>query len=352
MAHHAMRRLYTSVTRAAQLRDRIEIQGINRLLAPLGRQGTVQTMSGAAARRIARSGFRSILCPVDFSAPSRLALRYAARIAKRSHGRLSILYVNDPLLIAAAGIALHDRTLAARNLAELRRFVESTASARVVDMSRVHYAVASGKPAGEIIKAAARARCDLIVMGTHGFTGADKLFIGSTTEGVFRRSRVPVLAVRGTRTNRNGALAPERSWPGERIIVPVALDRRSLRDARAAARVARWLGSVVLLVHVVPDVKSSWWSRERAGTSDRTRVERAQSRLAALGVGVLRDAPVQTRVLVGDTTREIAKIVATERAGLVITTRRTPRDWFGPRRGSISYDVLSHVPTPVLALPG
>jgi nucleotide-binding universal stress UspA family protein len=192
----------------------------------------------------------------------------------------------------------------------------------------------------------------LIVMGTHVLTGADKLFIRSTTEGVFQRSRVPVLAVPAGGSGRNGARAPGRSWPGERVIVPVALDRRSLRDARAAARVARWLGSVVLLVHVVPDVMSSWWSRKEAGASDRLRIAHAQSRLAALGVGVLRDAAVQTRVLVGDTTREIAKVTATERAGLVITTRRTPRDWFGPRRGSISYDVLSQVATPVLALPG
>jgi nucleotide-binding universal stress UspA family protein len=132
----------------------------------------------------------------------------------------------------------------------------------------------------------------------------------------------------------------------------VTLDRRSMHDARAAARVARWLGSGVLLVHVVPEVKSSRWLRKRAGVSDRIRIAQAQSRLAALGVGVLRDAAVQTRVLIGDTTREIARVAATDRAGLVITTLRKPRDWFGPRRGSISYDVLTQVTTPVLALPG
>ena len=67
---------------------------------------------------------------------------------------------------------------------------------------------------------------------------------------------------------------------------------------------------------------------------------------------MLRDAAVQTRVLIGDTTREIARVAAAERAGLVITTLRKPRDWFGPRRGSISYDVLTQVTTPVLGLPG
>ena len=349
MTPHAMPRLHKTVIRAARRRHPIKIRSIDRL-APLARQRLQHTMSVAELRRIERAGFRSILCPVDFSARSRLALRYAAGIAKRSHGCLSILYVNDPLLMAAAGIALHDRTLAIRNLAELRRFVESTVSSRFVELSRLHCAVATGKPAAEITKAATGQRCDLIVMGTHGLTGADRLVVGSTTRGVFQRSRVPILAVPGERCARNGARAAGRSWPGERIIVPVALDRYSLRDARAAARVARWLGSGVLLVHVIPEARSFRWRRKRAGTSVQIGV--AQARLAALGLGVLRDAAVQTRVLVGDITREIAKVAATERAGLVITTLRAPRDWFGRRRGSISYNVLSQVATPVLALPG
>ena len=127
MAHHAMQRLYKAVTRAGQRRDEIEMQSIDRLLSPLVPPRT-HTTRGMATRSIARAGFRSILCPIDFSDQSRLALRYAAALARRSDGRLAILYVNDPLLIAAAGIALNDRTLATRNLAELRRFVEAAVS--------------------------------------------------------------------------------------------------------------------------------------------------------------------------------------------------------------------------------
>jgi nucleotide-binding universal stress UspA family protein len=269
----------------------------------------------------------------------------------RSRGRLSILYVNDPLLIAAAGIALHDRTLARRTLAELLRFVQPTVSPDVVEPGRVLCAVASGRPADEITKAATRRRCDLIVMGTHGLTGADKLFIGSTTRGVFQRSTVPVLAIPGAPAGRRRRRANGRSWPGDRIVVPVTLDRSAMHDARAAARVARWLGSGVLLVHVLPEAKSSRWLQKRAGVSDRIRIAQAQARLAALGVGVLRDAAVQTRVLIGETTREIARVAATERAGLVITTLRKSRDWSGPRRGSISYDVLTQVTTPCSPFP-
>ena len=73
------------------------------------------------------SGFRSVLCAVDFSEPSRLALQYAEAVADRGNAALRVLYVNDPLLIAAAAAALHDRQFAQRSGQELRRFVDETA---------------------------------------------------------------------------------------------------------------------------------------------------------------------------------------------------------------------------------
>jgi len=352
MARNAMRRLYTAVTRAEQLRDEIEMEGINRLLSPLV-PARAPASRVAPMRLAAAAGFRSILCPVDFSDQSRLALRYAAAIARRSDGHLSILYVNDPLLIAAAGIALNDRALATRNLAELRRFVESTVSPHAMERARLDELVTSGRPAEEITKAAQRRRCDLIVMGTHGLTGADRLLlIGSTTHGVFQRTSVPVLAIPGGRAGAPRAPAPRPSWPGRRIIAVVELDRRSKRDARAAVAVARAFGSAVLLVHVVPELKSPQWLHKRMGAAERTRIAHAQTALDALATGLRRQAEIEPRVLFGDATREISKLAATERADLVIMTLRTPRDWFGPRRGSMSYQVLSQVTTPVLALPG
>jgi universal stress protein A len=308
-------------------------------------------MEGAAIRRIANTGFRSILCPVDFSPQSRVALRYAAALATRSHGHLSILYVNDPLLVAAAGIALHDRTLATRNLAELRRLAESTVSPALLQPARLDDAVTSGTPADEITKAAKRRRCDLIVMGTHGLTGANKVLIGSTTHGVLTLTSVPVLAIpAGPGTSRALVVGP--SWPGKRILAAITMDRRAMSHARAAAAVAHWLGSALLLVHVVPEFKAPPWLRQRLSASDHARIANAQSRLEALAAPLRKQVEIEARVLFGDARREIAKVAATDRAGLVITSLQTRRDWLGPRRGSISYDVLSEVATPVLALPG
>jgi nucleotide-binding universal stress UspA family protein len=60
----------------------------------------------------------------------------------------------------------------------------------------VETATADGSPSREIIRYAERNDCDLVVMGTHGRGGIDRLLLGSVTEKVVRGSSVPVLTVR------------------------------------------------------------------------------------------------------------------------------------------------------------
>jgi nucleotide-binding universal stress UspA family protein len=182
-------------------------------------------------------------------------------------------------------------------------------------------------------------------MGTHGLTGADKLLIGSTT-GASCSGLLPVLAIRPSWRIARRRGSP---WPGRRVIAAIAMDRRAMRT-HARPAIACWR-SALLLVHVVPEFKAPPVT-QRLGASDRARIADARSRLEALATSLGKQAEVDTRVLFGDARREIAKVAATERAGLLITSLRTPRDWFGPRRGSISYGVLSDVTVPVLALPG
>jgi nucleotide-binding universal stress UspA family protein len=138
--------------------------------------------------------FRSILCPVDFSANSRAALRYAAMLARLSEAHLIVLYVDDPLLAAVMAARATAPTTIAATETELQRFVTSTfrgatpAPACTV-MTR------SGAPAREIVKIAERHGCDLIVIGYRGVGRTSRLLFGSTTEGVMRTTAVPVVAI-------------------------------------------------------------------------------------------------------------------------------------------------------------
>lgn len=142
--------------------------------------------------------FQRLLCPVDFSEPSRVALRFALSIAKESDARLTILHVfewpaeDDFLVWRAIDVPEYRRQLeaqAARQLDELmsddeRRWCRATTLLRY------------GKPYRQILEAAANEAADLIVMGIHGRNPIDRMLLGSSTNQVVRRASCPVLTLK------------------------------------------------------------------------------------------------------------------------------------------------------------
>ena len=107
------------------------------------------------ANRLAH--FRSILCPVDFSEPSRSALRYAVAIALRGRATLRVFYVNNPLLVASAPAALHDRQFVKRSArswtpSSTPRLGEDACRLRVTSHASI------GRAAEEILKEGRRAQ--------------------------------------------------------------------------------------------------------------------------------------------------------------------------------------------------
>jgi len=291
--------------------------------------------------------FQTILCPVDFSDHSRQALAYAALLASRNKGRLIVIFVEDPLLAAAAAVAYDEKALIERARKELRRLVERTVQKYRLPMSSVTLDVAVGRPHEEIAWTADRLGCDVIVMGAHGRTGTDRMMLGSTTHRILRRSPLPVLATPPV-TGRAGG--PAKDWPGKLILAPIDIGARDRNDALAASVAARELGTLLELVHVVEPINSPPWFEVDADRRGLQRQRKAVVRLTQLQ-DELKGVATAVRVESGRPADEIARIATGKRVGLVVMTRRRGQGLFGPRQGSISYEVLCKANTPVLALP-
>ena len=293
------------------------------------------------------TGFRSIVCAVDFSDHSRLGLQYAEAVALRGRASLHVVYAEDPLLVAAAAAALHDRQIARRSGVELKAFVEKTLTKAPKQQLQVTTRVAVGAPDDVILKAASRARADLIVLGTHGLTGADRLIMGSTTLAVLQRTKVPVLAV----PRRLEGPPPSASWPGRQIVAPVELDAGAPAEVNTAARIAKWFDASLLLLHVVSTIAPPQWFEGNLEALEQTRTARAQQQIDRLAAAARRRVPTETRVIQGKVADEIAAFGTTAGTQLLIAALRDRAGWFGAKRGAISYHALSHGKTPVLAYP-
>lgn len=292
--------------------------------------------------------FQSILCPVDFSAHSRVALRHAVATAHRSGGRVTVIFVNDPLLLYAAGkTAGGRRQFLERTRVELGRFVERTIANARWTKEKIAIVVATGNPADEILRAAKRLRSDLIVIGTQGLSGFRKVFFGSTTEQVLGRVTVPVLAIPPSKAARHAAADP---FAIRRVVAPIDLAGEWQSDVIRAAKVAAAFGAELVLVHVLAEVQAPPWLRSTIGRAGPRRTEAAREALdrvrATLGPGIETTALVRE----GNPAHEIARLTVGSPTLVVMSLRGGAGVW-GARRGSIAYHVLRHSSTPVLTLP-
>jgi nucleotide-binding universal stress UspA family protein len=290
----------------------------------------------------------SILCPIDYSDASAGALRYAAAIAEHFVTRLIVLGVEDPLLTAALDLGTGVHWAPELSERELAKFVGQVLGDDSEKLGFCEYDVAVGKPPVEILRVARERSCDLIVMSSHGLTGARKLFFGSTTERVLRETTIPVLV---TPPVNPGPIRLEdaRRLLG-RIVVPVDLSPASLHQAQVAKGLADALNVPLVLVHVIEPLKSHLLSRIRLPGLDATRRSDAEEGLDELVATLPRRLRPEALIVYGDPAEETAKVVRDRNAGLVVVgLHGSPR--LGPRMGSVTYRLLCLSPVLVLALP-
>jgi nucleotide-binding universal stress UspA family protein len=157
---------------------------------------TVGRRAQAAAPRAA-ADLRSILCPVDFSPTSRLALSHALSLAERSKARLTLLYVlewtQSPIRAPQAeSLTRYREQLQEDALHELRAAVPAGAR----DWCDVHERVALGTPWRRIVHAMSEEHADLAVLGVQGASRAEQVVFGSVVNEVVRHATCPVLTVR------------------------------------------------------------------------------------------------------------------------------------------------------------
>lgn len=289
-----------------------------------------------------------VLCPVDFSNPSRAALRYAAAVAEHFGAHLTLLTVNDPLMVEAAELKLGPGWLPEDSDRELRKMFAQTFEHRGPFALDVEYLVTTGQPAPEILRVAREQASDLIVMSTHGLTGFRKLFFGATTERVLRETTTPVLVTPAT---ESGPLYLEDvAQMVRRVLVPVDLSAATARQVEIAGALAESLGVHMIVAHVVEPLRAPGFAYTQMPSIEAERRARSEQTLRELTERLPARLKAEGLTALGDPAEEIAKIANERKVGLVVIgLHGSPLS--GPRMGSVTYRVLCLTRTLVLAIP-
>ena len=143
--------------------------------------------------------FKHILVPVDGSSTAQLAVDKAISLAKAFGSRVTAIFVIDPYPFTGVG------TDFAYGQAEYLSAATAEANA-AIKVSRTAFEAAGISAETSVIEANAAWRgvvqsaksieADLIVMGSHGRSGLEKLVLGSVTQAVLSHTHLPVLVVR------------------------------------------------------------------------------------------------------------------------------------------------------------
>ena len=190
-----------------------------------------------------------ILCPVDFSDFSRHAVDYALTVAHWYGGAITALHVIPPpvYIQPIAPAPLYPPIVFTPD--DLEQFRRETAMFVEAESGRapIEAIVVEGDPAKEIARIAKELSADMLVMGTHGRTGFERLLLGSVTERVLRKAPCPVLTV----PRRVPDMVPTGPALFKRILCAVDFSPSSLKALEYARSLAEAAGGQLAVVHVV-----------------------------------------------------------------------------------------------------
>lgn len=197
-----------------------------------------------------------ILCPVDLSETSAHALDHAFALARSYKAHLTVMEVcwtGLPPIAFPPGAAMATPPLMLpRPLGELeeelRLFAERGGAAEV----RMDLRIREGAVVPMILEEARTIGADLIVIGTHGRSGVDRLLLGSVTEKVLRKAECAVMTV--PPADRTATPAPAVRT----IVCAVDFSPVSVNVIGYALSLGQEVQTTLLLTHVVD------WPTDRA----------------------------------------------------------------------------------------
>lgn len=280
--------------------------------------------------------FERVLVPTDGSEHAAVAVEYAIDLATRFDSTVFPYHVVDSRFLENAP---HYDTVVADGERLLASVEEQLADADVSAEGRL----ATGVPHTAILDYADDHDVDLIVMGSHGRTGAERFLLGSVTEKVLRQSDVPVLTVK---LPDDGAV----SYPFSDILVPtdgsdgaVAAVDPALTLAGAYASTLHTL-SVVDVKALGPDVRTDIII-EGLEDAAASAVEAVEHRASAAGIPA-----VETAVEIGYPYSEIQSYVEDHDIDLVVMGTHGRSGISRYLLGSVTEKLVRTCPVPVMTV--
>ncbi len=283
---------------------------------------------------------RNIMVAIDFSPASREILAHAASTARHYRSKLYIAHVVPGDIYNAVPPELMAEAVKQKS-AEVRTQMDDLLGVECVAPIKHEALVEQGPVAATLLQLAARYRVDLLVLGTRGQHGLDRLLQGSVAEGVFRMAPCPVLIVPPSDTEE----IEHRHRPVHNVLYPTSFSENSLRAAPYALSLARRHRARLILLHVLPD----------AGIQSPDDFARLAAPVEKRLRDLLPDKDSAGReplacVEFGPAAERIVRVAVEYRADLIVLGIAAAGEAAAHLAGGVTYTIVLAAPCPVLTI--
>ena len=286
-----------------------------------------------------------ILCPTDFSDFSERALDYGLSLARHYNAELHLLHVVRPVIVGYPEYAVPD------SVSEFYGELRDHAREQLREFAKVHVeggvqakvTVEEGVVTESILDFARENSIDLIVMGTHGRRGLQRLTLGSVTERVLRKAGCPVLAVRRP---AHDFIAPGNNIERvhlRKILLCSDFSECSEKALQYALSLAMEYKSEISLVHVLEHLPSP----DQRDVENARIVHLLEGRMPAEARGCCK---VKTIIRAGRPYEEIVKLAEEDQTDLIVVGVRGRNLLDLALFGSTTHRVVQLARCPVLAI--
>jgi nucleotide-binding universal stress UspA family protein len=286
-----------------------------------------------------------ILCPIDFSEFSAMAYRHALSVAEHYHAKVVALHVVELRKYPFADYVGYEadfaklcRALVEGGEVKLRDFVQKYSDERL----QPQLVVDCGNASDYILSFAQNHNVELMVMGTHGRRGFDRLVLGSTADRVMRKACCPVLVIS---KQPHGSLATEdrHAHHLSRILYCTDFSENSERALSYAISTTDEYDAELTLLHVI----------ERAlGLTKKDELTAiCTKKLDALIASETRKRlKTKTVVRLGTPYKEVVQFASEMRIDMIVMAARGAEALDRAVFGSTTYRVIQLGPCPVLVI--
>ena len=320
-----------------------------RSLAAKARSSTKARLGSASAgapktQSRSRLTVETILVPIDFSAASLHSIQWAKFIAQRTKASIHLVNVHDfgfPVADALTPPVVGSE----KEIKEhVHRDLQALALSQKLPQASLQIRV--GRPYRQICELASEIQADLIVLATHGRTGWERAFLGSTAERVIRHAPCPVLVARSPSRGKTAIKL-------RKMVVPVDFSACAARGLHYAIDLAKLFKARLSLINVTQlhhDLPPSVIYSDTA--LNRWAAEVAEAHMADLVRETdFEGVKFETVHKSGSPARKVCRYAVKEGADLIVTSTHGRTGFSHALIGSTAEKISRYARTPVLVVP-